>query len=70
MARTWQSFVRPDDGEGLAKCKGNIANGVSVIGRCGYFGFCQTPSALRSLDKWLRRRVVLRRLEAWTNLLR
>ena len=23
----------------------------------GYFGFCQTPSALRDLDKWLRRRL-------------
>lgn len=23
----------------------------------GYFGFCQTPSVLRSLDKWLRRRL-------------
>ena len=23
----------------------------------GYFGFCQTPSALRGLDQWIRRRL-------------
>src|SRR5438128_2624956 len=28
----------------------------------GYFGFCQTPSVLRTLDEWLRRRL---RAIAW-----
>jgi RNA-directed DNA polymerase len=28
-----------------------------LLGWRGYFGFCQTPSMLRSLDKWLRRRL-------------
>lgn len=28
-----------------------------VVGWRGYFGFCQTPSVLRSLDSWLRRRL-------------
>jgi RNA-directed DNA polymerase len=30
---------------------------VYLIGWRGYFGFCQTPSVLRSLDAWLRRRL-------------
>ena len=28
-----------------------------LLGWRGYFGFCQTPSVLRSLEKWLRRRL-------------
>ena len=28
-----------------------------LIGWRGYFGFCQTPSVLQSLEKWLRRRL-------------
>ena len=28
-----------------------------LIGWRGYFGFCQTPSVLRSLEQWLRRRL-------------
>jgi RNA-directed DNA polymerase len=35
---------------------------VYLIGWRGYFGFCQTPSVLRSLDAWLRRRL---RAIAW-----
>jgi RNA-directed DNA polymerase len=33
-----------------------------VVGWRGYFGFCQTPSVLRRLDEWLRRRL---RAIAW-----
>jgi RNA-directed DNA polymerase len=33
-----------------------------LIGWRGYFGFCQTPSVLRSLDRWIRRRL---RAIAW-----
>jgi RNA-directed DNA polymerase len=33
-----------------------------LIGWRGYFGFCQTPSVLRKLDEWLRRRL---RAIAW-----
>jgi RNA-directed DNA polymerase len=36
---------------------------VYLIGWRGYFGLCQTPSVLRSLDTWLRRRL---RAIAWT----
>ena len=35
---------------------------VYLIGWRGYFGFCQTPSVLRELDKWTRRRL---RAIAW-----
>jgi RNA-directed DNA polymerase len=33
-----------------------------LVGRRGYFGFCQTPSVLRALDEWIRRRL---RAIAW-----
>ena len=33
-----------------------------LIGWLGYFGFCETPSVLRALDQWLRRRL---RAIAW-----
>jgi RNA-directed DNA polymerase len=35
---------------------------VYLIGWRGYFGFCQTPSVLRTLDAWIRRRM---RAIAW-----
>jgi len=35
---------------------------VCLIGWRGYFGFCQTPSVLRALDQWTRRRL---RAIAW-----
>ena len=43
---------------------GQIVKELSVylIGWRGYFGFCQTPSVLRALDQWLRRRL---RAIAW-----
>jgi len=28
-----------------------------LIGWRGYFGFCETPSVLRELDQWIRRRL-------------
>jgi RNA-directed DNA polymerase len=34
-----------------------------LIGWRGYFGFCETPSVLRALDQWTRRRL---RAVAWT----
>ncbi|MEQ1607476.1 MAG: group II intron reverse transcriptase/maturase [Hyphomonadaceae bacterium] len=40
----------------------NLAQGAQALSRYltgwrGYFGFCETPSVLRSLDKWIRRRL-------------
>ena len=36
-----------------------IVEGLSryLIGWRGYFGFCETPSVLRALDQWIRRRL-------------
>src|SRR6202162_5797262 len=34
-----------------------------LIGWRGYFGFCETPSVLRALDQWVRRRL---RAVTWT----
>ena len=31
--------------------------GIYLRGWSGYFGFCQTPSVLRDLDSWIRRRL-------------
>ena len=31
--------------------------GRYLTGWRGYFGFCQTPSVLQELDRWLRRRL-------------
>jgi RNA-directed DNA polymerase len=43
---------------------GQIAKELSsyLLGWRGYFGFCQTPSVLRTLDEWTRRRL---RAIAW-----
>jgi RNA-directed DNA polymerase len=43
---------------------GQIVKELSVylVGWRGYFGFCETPSVLRILDQWLRRRL---RAIAW-----
>src|SRR5450432_3480777 len=43
---------------------GQIVKELSVylVGWRGYFGFCETPSVLRTLDEWLRRRL---RAIAW-----
>jgi RNA-directed DNA polymerase len=35
---------------------------VYLVGWRGYFGFCETPSALQDLDRWIRRRL---RAIAW-----
>jgi RNA-directed DNA polymerase len=35
---------------------------VYLRGWIGYFGFCQTPSVLRDVDSWIRRRL---RAVAW-----
>jgi RNA-directed DNA polymerase len=36
-----------------------------LIGWRGYFGFCQTPSVLRALDEWTRRRLRAIAWEQW-----
>jgi RNA-directed DNA polymerase len=35
---------------------------VYLVGWLGYFGYCQTPTVLRMLEQWIRRRL---RAVAW-----
>jgi RNA-directed DNA polymerase len=46
------------------KSLGQVVKELStyLVGWRGYFGFCQTPSVLRELDEWIRRRL---RAIAW-----
>jgi RNA-directed DNA polymerase len=39
---------------------------IYLIGWRGYFGFCQTPSVLRALDEWTRRRLRAIAWKQWT----
>jgi RNA-directed DNA polymerase len=50
-----RELTRRTCGQSLAQ----IVKGLSVYlrGWRGYFGFCQTPSILRKLDEWTRRRL-------------
>jgi RNA-directed DNA polymerase len=48
-------------GRSLAQMIGKLS--LYLKGWRGYFGFCQTPSVLRKLDEWIRRRL---RAVVWT----
>ncbi|UVO33136.1 group II intron reverse transcriptase/maturase [Bradyrhizobium arachidis] len=49
-----RALTRRTRGRSLAQIVKELS--VYLIGWRGYFGFCQTPSVLRDLDQWLRRR--------------
>src|SRR5246500_1330421 len=55
-----RELTRRTRGQSLAQIVKELS--VYLIGWRGYFGFCQTPSVLRKLDGWLRRRL---RAIAW-----
>src|SRR5712675_229367 len=55
-----RELTRRTRGRSLAQIVKELS--VYLIGWRGYFGFCQTPSVLRKLDEWLRRRL---RAIAW-----
>ena len=55
-----RELTRRTRGRSLAQIVKELS--VYLIGWHGYFGFCQTPSALRDLDQWTRRRL---RAIAW-----
>jgi RNA-directed DNA polymerase len=55
-----RELTRRTCGRSLAQIVGELS--VYLIGWRGYFGFCQTPSVLRALDEWTRRRL---RAIAW-----
>ena len=55
-----RELTRRTRGAGLPQIVKELS--VYLIGWRGYFGFCQTPSVLRALDEWTRRRL---RAIAW-----
>src|ERR1700693_4145553 len=55
-----RELTRRTRGQSLAQIVRELS--VYVRGWRGYFGFCQTPSVLRGLDEWTRRRL---RAVAW-----
>src|SRR5271167_837112 len=55
-----RELTRRTCGRSLAQVAKELS--VYLIGWRGYFGFCQTPSVLRALDEWIRRRL---RAIAW-----
>jgi RNA-directed DNA polymerase len=55
-----RELTRRTRGRSLAQIAKELS--VYLIGWRGYFGFCQTPSVLRVLDRWIRRRL---RAVAW-----
>ena len=55
-----RELTRRTRGQSLAQIAKDLS--LYLIGWRGYFGFCQTPSVLRRLDEWLRRRL---RAIAW-----
>ena len=59
--RRVRELTRRTRGASLAQIAKELS--VYLVGWRGYFGFCQTPSVLRALDEWTRRRL---RAFAWT----
>ena len=55
-----RELTRRTCGQSLAQIVRELS--TYLIGWRGYFGFCQTPSVLRALDEWTRRRL---RAIAW-----
>jgi RNA-directed DNA polymerase len=55
-----RELTRRTRGQSLAQIVKELS--IYRIGWRGYFGFCQTPSVLRALDEWTRRRL---RAIAW-----
>jgi RNA-directed DNA polymerase len=56
-------LTRRTRGESLAQTIKELS--TYLIGWRGYFGFCQTPSVLRALDEWTRRRLRAIAWEQW-----
>jgi RNA-directed DNA polymerase len=55
-----RELTRRTCGQSLAQIVKELS--TYLVGWRGYFGFCQTPSVLRALDEWIRRRL---RAIAW-----
>jgi len=50
-----RELTRRTRGAGLAQIVEELSR--YLVGWRGYFGFCETPSVLRGLDQWVRRRL-------------
>ena len=50
-----RELTRRTSGKSLAQVAKELS--TYLVGWHGYFGFCQTPSVLRVLDRWVRRRL-------------
>jgi RNA-directed DNA polymerase len=50
-----RELTRRTGGQGLMQIAKELS--TYLIGWRGYFGFCQTPSVLHKLDRWIRRRL-------------
>src|SRR6202140_1216708 len=55
-----RELTRRTGGQSLSQVAKELS--CYLIGWRGYFGFCETPSVLRALDQWIRRRL---RAVAW-----
>jgi RNA-directed DNA polymerase len=55
-----RELTRRTGGQSLSQVAKELS--VHLIGWRAYFGFCETPSVLRALDQWIRRRL---RAIAW-----
>ena len=59
-----RELTRRTRGRSLAQIIKELS--IYLIGWRGYFGFCQTPSVLRALDEWTRRRLRAIAWKQWT----
>lgn len=50
-----RELTRGTKGVSLAQLTGELSR--YLVGWRGYFGYCETPSVLSSIDRWIRRRV-------------
>src|SRR5437879_3426791 len=60
-----RELTRRTRGRSLAQIIKELS--VYLIGWRGYFGFCETPSVLRELDQWTRRRLRAIAWKQWRN---
>jgi RNA-directed DNA polymerase len=60
-----RELTRRTGGVSLAKLVEPLAR--YLIGWRGYFGFCQTPTVLSTLDAWIRRRLRMYLWRQWLN---
>jgi RNA-directed DNA polymerase len=58
-----RQITRRNRGRSLKEVIGSLTE--YLIGWRGYFGYCETPSVLRDLDSWVRRRLRCYQWKQW-----